>query len=133
MLKLLANENVPAEVVMALRADGHDVAWIQEAGSGSADEIVLALAVAESRVLLTFDKDFGELAFRLGRPATVGVILLRPRLRSPEYLIRFARAVIAQSRAWEGHFAVAVEGRLRLVPLPDPTRNGPGSPPKATA
>ena len=119
MLKLLANENVPAEVVMALRADGHDVAGIQEAGSGSADEIVLALAVAESRVLLTFDKDFGELAFRLGRPATVGVILLRPRLRSPEYLIRFARAVIAQGRAWEGHFAVAVEGRLRLVPLPD--------------
>jgi predicted nuclease of predicted toxin-antitoxin system len=120
VLKLLANENVAADVVTALRADGHDVAWIREVGPGSIDEDVLALALSENRVLLTFDKDFGELAFRRGLRATPGVILLRPRLRSPDYLVRFARAVLAQGHTWEGHFSVAEEGRLRIVPLPTP-------------
>ena len=119
-MKLLANENVASLVVDALRADGHDLVWIKEVGPGSTDDVVLALALAENRVLLTFDKDFGKLAFRLGRLATPGVILLRPRLRSPEYLVRFAQAVIAQGHIWEGHFTVAEEGRVRIVPLPTP-------------
>lgn len=118
MASLLANENVAKEIVLALRADGHDVAWIRELAPGSPDDAVLARALAEARVLLTFDKDFGELAFRLGQAATRGVVLLRPRLRSPDYLVRFVRAVFAQGHAWEGHFAVAEEGRVRLVPLP---------------
>ena len=87
-------------------------------GLASSDETVLALALADGRVLLTFDKDFGELAFRRGLLATPGVILLRPRLRTLAYLIRFTRAVLSQGHTWEGHFAVAEEGRLRLVPLP---------------
>ncbi len=87
-------------------------------GPGSPDDQVLALAFAEGRIVLTFDKDFGELAFRLGQRATPGVILLRPRLQSPDHLVRFTRAVLAQAHSWEGHFAVAEEGRLRLVPLP---------------
>jgi hypothetical protein len=52
MARLLANENVPAVVVAALRAGGHDVASMQEAGAGSTDEAVLGLALAEGRVLL---------------------------------------------------------------------------------
>jgi predicted nuclease of predicted toxin-antitoxin system len=118
LTQLLANENGAAAVVDALRADGHDVVWIKEVGPGSTDDVVLALTFAENRVLLTFDKDFGELAFRQGRLATPGVILLRPRLRSPDYLVRFAQAVLAQGHTWEDHFAVAEEGRLRIVPLP---------------
>jgi predicted nuclease of predicted toxin-antitoxin system len=116
----LANENVASAVVDALRADGHDAVWIYEVGPGSTDDVVPALALTEHRVLLTFDKDFGELTFRLGRLATPGVILLRPHLRSPDYLVRFAQAVLAQGHTWEGHFAVAEEGRLRIVPLPTP-------------
>lgn len=118
MARMLADENVPGDVVTALRTDGHDVAWMRDVGPGSPDDRVLALALAEGRIVLTFDKDFGELAFRLGQRATPGVILLRPRLRSPGHLVRFTQAVLAQDHAWEGHFAVAEEGRLRLVPLP---------------
>ena len=44
------------------------------------DDAVLALSLADSRVLVTFDKDFGEMAFRQGKTATCGVVLLRPRL-----------------------------------------------------
>jgi predicted nuclease of predicted toxin-antitoxin system len=118
MARMLANENVPSAVVAALKADGHDVAWMRDVGPGSPDDQVLALALAEGRILLTFDKDFGELAFRLGQQATHGVILLRPRLRSPAYLVRFTQAVLAQDHPWSGHFGVAEEGRLRLLPLP---------------
>lgn len=118
MARLLANENVPAAVIAALRAGGHDVAAMQEDGAGFPDELVLARALTEGRVLLTFDKDFGELAFRQGLTATPGVILLRPRLRSPDYLVRFTQAVLNQGHSWEGHFVVAGEGRMRIVPLP---------------
>jgi predicted nuclease of predicted toxin-antitoxin system len=118
MARILANENVAGDVVTALQADGHDVTWMRDVGPGSPDDRVLALALSEGRIVLTFDKDFGELAFRLGQQATPGVILLRPRLRSPDHLLRFTRAVLAQGHVWEGHFAVAEEGRIRLVPLP---------------
>ena len=69
-------------------------------------------------MLVTFDKDFGEMAFRQGQRATSGVILLRPRLRSPDYLARFPVALLGQAIVWEGHFCVAQEGKVRVVPLP---------------
>lgn len=118
MARMLANENVPGDVVTDLRADGHDVTWMKDIGLRSPDDRVLALAFAEGRIVLTFDKDFGELAFRLGQRATPGVILLRPRLHSSDHLVRFTEAVLARGHSWEGHFAVAEEGRPRLVPPP---------------
>jgi hypothetical protein len=69
-------------------------------------------------VLVTFDKDFGEKAFEQGKEAIAGVILLRPRLRSPEQVAQFTVTVLTQSFDWEGHFCVAQEGRLRIVPIP---------------
>ena len=83
MPSFLANEIVPAEAVEAARQFGHDLAWITELSPGADDGAVLARSVAESRVLVAFDKDFGEMAFRQGKTATSGVILLRPRLRTP--------------------------------------------------
>jgi len=58
------------------------------------------------------------MAFHRGTAATCGIILLRPRLRSPSYLVQFALAVLGQSVDWEGNFSVAQEGKLRVVPLP---------------
>jgi predicted nuclease of predicted toxin-antitoxin system len=53
------------------------VLWARSVAPGSADTAVLDLAVRELRVLLTFDKDFGELAWRARLPASCGIILLR--------------------------------------------------------
>jgi predicted nuclease of predicted toxin-antitoxin system len=64
-MRILANENFPGDAVNALRLEGHDVAWIREDAPGSLDTQVLQRAQDEERVLITFDKDFGELAFRL--------------------------------------------------------------------
>jgi predicted nuclease of predicted toxin-antitoxin system len=92
--------------------------WMSELSPGAGDDEVLTMSVAERRILVTFDKDFGEMVFRRGRKATCGVILLRPRLQSPDSLCRFTVAALGQTLAWAGHFSVAHEGRLRMIPLP---------------
>jgi predicted nuclease of predicted toxin-antitoxin system len=76
-MRLCANENIPGDGVAALRRQGHDVLWVREAMPGATDEQVIERAIAEQRLLLTFDKDFGELAFRHGRKAAAGVVLFR--------------------------------------------------------
>jgi predicted nuclease of predicted toxin-antitoxin system len=82
-MRLLANENVPGDAVTALRRQGYDVVWIWEDSPGVSDIQVLARAHKEDRILITFDKDFGELAFRYGLPATCGIILFRIVTSSP--------------------------------------------------
>ena len=57
-MNFLADENFPLDAVAALRQLGHDVVWIRTDSPGVIDEVVLARAIAENRVLLTFDKDF---------------------------------------------------------------------------
>ena len=75
-MRILADESVEGEVVARLRGEGHDVAYIPEASAGIGDDEVLARANAESRVLLTEDRDFGDLAFFYGN-RSLGVVLLR--------------------------------------------------------
>lgn len=60
----------------ALRAAGHDVLAVVETARGAKDEVVIALARREKRVLLTEDKDFGQLVYAAGE-GTCGVVLFR--------------------------------------------------------
>ncbi len=80
---LLANENFPRVAVEALRAAGHDVLWARTDMPGTPDDEILRRAQLEQRIVLTFDKDFGELAFHFGLPATSGIILFRLATPSP--------------------------------------------------
>jgi predicted RNase H-like HicB family nuclease/predicted nuclease of predicted toxin-antitoxin system len=75
-VRLLADEGVDAATVARLRLDGHDVTYVAELAPGITDDGVLVLANGEGRVLLTIDKDFGELVFRLRR-VSAGVLLVR--------------------------------------------------------
>ena len=101
----------------ALRASGHDVLWVRTAFPGASDPRVLERATLGQRVLLTFDKDFRELAFRWGLPATSGIILFRMRLISPAHISRTAVAAIGSRTDWAGHFSVVEEGRVRMTAL----------------
>ena len=76
-MRFLANENFPGDAVTQLKAAGHDIVWVRTAAPGMKDEDVLAWAAREARIVLTFDKDFGELAWRAGLPASSGIVLLR--------------------------------------------------------
>jgi predicted nuclease of predicted toxin-antitoxin system len=116
--RLLADENVAGAVVAALRHDGHDVAWIHEDAPGSPDPDVLERAQREGRVVVTFDKDFGELAFRRGLAASVGVVLFRITLTSPEHAVQAAVAAFTSRADWTGQFAVVEDDRIRLRALP---------------
>ena len=122
-MRFLANENIPAAAVAALEAAGHDVVWVAVASPGSDDSHVLLQAAAEQRLILTFDKDFGELAFRSGLPASCGVILCRFAADSPERLAQRLVAAVSIQDQWQGMFSVNEDTRVRSIPLPA------GSPP----
>jgi len=76
-MRFLANENFPRAAVLALDAAGHDIVWVRNAAPGIADPEVLAWAIRERRILLTFDKDFGEFAGASGLSPGCGVVLFR--------------------------------------------------------
>ena len=113
----MADENVSADIVHAARVAGLDVEWVCELFPQIEDAIVLDHAVKSDRVLFTFDKDFGDLVFKLGRQASPGVVLLRPRSRSVDYRCDFAVNVLKQPLPWRGNFIVAREGTFRIKPL----------------
>lgn len=74
-MNFLADENIDQQIVERLRVDGHDVIYIAELDPGITDEEVLEQANQRKAILLTADKDFGELVFRQAKINT-GVILI---------------------------------------------------------
>src|SRR6476620_12717649 len=106
MARFLADENMPADAVRAAQTAGIDLVWVHDLMPGAKDDAVLSTAVSEGRVLVTFDKDFGEMVFNLGRSASPGIVLVRPRLRSPAVIATFTVAVLNQPIVWEGNFCV---------------------------
>jgi predicted nuclease of predicted toxin-antitoxin system len=117
-MRILANENFPGDAIAALRERGHDVTWIRSDAPGSSDRQVLRQAEIEDRVLITFDKDFGELAFRAKLPASSGIILFRISAPSSAHVARVAVAALESRTDWAGHFAVVEDARIRMTRLP---------------
>jgi predicted nuclease of predicted toxin-antitoxin system len=117
-MRILANENIPREAVEALRARGHDVLWARMDSPGSPDSRVIDRAASERRILITFDKDFGELAFRTGLFPPAGIILFRIKAPSPAHVAQVAVAVLESRTDWAGHFSVIEEARVRMSLLP---------------
>jgi predicted nuclease of predicted toxin-antitoxin system len=117
-MRILANENFPGKAVEALRKQGHDVAWVRTDAPGNNDTQVLERAQREGRIVITFEKDFGELAFRAGLPAQSGIILFRISAPSAAHVARAASTAVASRTDWAGHFAVVEDHRIRMTPLP---------------
>jgi len=113
-MRFLANENFPWNAVEVLRQNGHDVAWIRIDSPGISDSEVLSRAQTENRILLTFDKDFGELAFRSKLPATTGIILFRIKAPSGAVVAEKVARAIALRDDWHGHFSVVEDDRIRM-------------------
>ena len=118
-MRLCANENIPEDCVIRLRQGGHDVLWIRETAPGSPDHDVLARAASEDRLLITFDKDFGELVFRRGAKASQGVVLFRISQPSAAAVAERVSNVLASRDDWPGHFSVVEEFAIRMRRLPE--------------
>lgn len=113
-MKLVADESVEGPTVYALRAAGHEVLFIAESSPGIEDSAVLAIARRAEALLLTADKDFGELVFR-NREPHCGVLLLRSPERSLE--VNAANTLVAISRYGTellNRFSVLAGGVLRI-------------------
>jgi predicted nuclease of predicted toxin-antitoxin system len=116
-LNFLADECCDAGLVAALRADGHDVLFAVEDLRGSSDEELLRRAFTEDRILLTEDKDFGELVFRLRQPAH-GIVLLRFGIDERHDKVPRMRFLLQrQAHQLTGKFVVLESERVRLRPL----------------
>jgi hypothetical protein len=116
-MRFLANENFPGAAVSALGAAGHDVVWLRTAAPGATDPDVLAWAAREERILLTFDKDFGELARVSALPPRCGVVLLRVPMPGPGDAGQRLADLITSRDDWAGSFSVIELGRVRMRPF----------------
>lgn len=88
---------------------------------GASDRDILARAQEEDRLVVTFDKDFGELAYRFGLPSTSGVILFRLSGSNPQLDNARAFAALESGIDWTGNFSVVTDDRIRVRPLPPGT------------
>ena len=117
-MTFFADECFDARLTANLRGEGYDVRSVPEAQRGATDDDVLRHAYAEGHVVLTEDKDFGELVYRLQQPA-VGVILLR---MEDEPLALKWRRLRSTLRLYPdrivGEFVVIEPRRTRFRPLP---------------
>jgi predicted nuclease of predicted toxin-antitoxin system len=111
-------------VIRTLRERGHDVLSAKESLQGLPDEDVLARAQQERRLVVTQDKDFGELAFRARLLADCGVILFRLAGANPDQDNRRVLEVLESTTEWVGHFAVVTQHQVRIRALPPPTKDG---------
>jgi hypothetical protein len=116
-MRFLADENFPGSVVAELLERGHDVTWIRTAAPGMKDADILSWAARESQILLTFDKDFGELAFNAALPTTCGVVLFRAPMPPAAKAGARLTAEIEARRDWTGNFSVVEPGRVRMRKL----------------
>jgi predicted nuclease of predicted toxin-antitoxin system len=113
-VNLLADEGVDRPIVERLRQDGHDVLYIAEMDPGISDEVVLAEANEQGALLVTADKDFGELVFRQRRVSN-GVVLLRLAGISLERRSEIVSAVLREHAAvLVQAFSVISPGTVRI-------------------
>ncbi len=75
-MRFLIDECTGKRLANLLEKEGHDVLFAGDVMSSVSDEEIIKKCEEDDRILITDDKDFGELVFRLGRPIK-GVILLR--------------------------------------------------------
>jgi predicted nuclease of predicted toxin-antitoxin system len=113
-VNLVADENVDRQVVEILRSDGHSVTTAYELAPGLDDTAILDLARSTSTILLTADKDFGELVYRRGE-AFFGVILLRlPGMTPGDRAALVSQVLIAHAAEFAGSFTVITKTSTRV-------------------
>jgi predicted nuclease of predicted toxin-antitoxin system len=113
-MNLLADENIHRDIVADLRADGHDVISISEEHPSVRDETVLDIANRNNAILITSDKDFGELTYRQSL-IHQGVILVRlPGLATSEKSGIIRNLIAAHGDELVKSFTVVAPNQIRI-------------------
>lgn len=115
-MNLLVDESVDRQIVDRLRLEGHDVIYIAEIEPSITDSAVFDRANASNAILLTADKDFGEIVFRDGRLISDGVILIRLSGLSADKKSELVASTLSE---YDGKFAkkfcVIAPGKVRIT------------------
>ena len=113
-LRLFVDTSLGLSLEDCVRNSGHDATFVRDIDPRLPDSAILELAVRNHRMVLTMDKDFGELVYRVGRGHR-GVLLLRMEDQSAAVSApTVARLLQDYSELLENHFAVYQGGRLRI-------------------
>ena len=115
-MKLFLDTCVSGLALNFLKSAGHDVIWSAEWESDPGDDEILLRAQQEERILVTIDKDFGELVYRLRR-ISAGVLLMRLAGLSPAGKAELVSSVIREHGEELMHtFTVIAPGMVRIRP-----------------
>ena len=115
--RFLADENFPVDLAEWLREAGHDVIHAAASYPGASDRVLFDIAQMDNRIVLTFDRDFGDLIFRQKLLTSSGVVLFRVR-RQPAVLLRtVVKSFFQAAPALSGRFTVVSPGQFRQALL----------------
>lgn len=114
MIQFLADENVPKETVDLLKKQGLDIVSVADFASGASDSKVLDLANKEGRIVITFDKDFGQLVFKERRKIK-GLILLRFVPTSPQQIAKRIKQVLVAEISIENCVITVKKDSVRVT------------------
>ena len=118
-IKFLADVNVEKPLVDYLLKQGYDIKWIPDYNSEMPDEDLLQLANQEERILVTNDKDFGDLIF-LQRKLSVGTILFRVKGQKSQEKIKLIKKLLMGYRdKILNHYIVITKAKIRIIPIGD--------------
>jgi len=117
-MRFLFDENVDLRLLAFLTSLGHEVSSVvSRPPRGRPDDLVLALATEEKRILLTNDRDFGELIFRQQHPHS-GVVLLRLKDESLENVQSRLEYTLIHHKDQLHHFVVITQKNVRIRRTP---------------
>ena len=117
-MRFLADESCDFAVVYALRKAKHDVLAVAEITPRAADLDVIRLARKQKRILLTEDKDFGQLVYASGQKA-LGVVFLRFPVSARDIIANdMVMLVEEQKEKLFGSFVVVQPGKIRISRMP---------------
>lgn len=115
---ILADENLNVQFIKDLRQEGYEVLSVYEQFRGITDPSVVALALQEKAVLITEDKDFGELVFAHKIAKLTVVFFLRYQKREVELMRSLLLQVVREYADREGNFFLTIaRGKIRVTEL----------------
>lgn len=113
-LKFLIDIGVGKQVEKWLRDQGYDTKTVRDIDPKAEDEMILKTAASETRMVVTMDKDFGELVFRSGR-SHAGVLILRLEDAQGSEKVDVVKTILDEhEEKLAGKFCVFQAGRLRI-------------------
>ena len=119
MIKFIADVNIEKKIVDYLHDNGYDVKWVPDYNCTISDNDLIRIAKREKRVLITNDKDFGEITF-LQRRVSAGIILIRVKGQKVRDKVKLMKKLLQkhEDRILK-HFVVLTKDKMRFILMED--------------